>query len=77
MGKLVLLFTEGLVQPLKVLFKPQNPTNSNDAMTLTRDLENVLPRIRFPPKPNFKFESNPSKRQKDAPDTNFQKKYTF
>ena len=35
-------------------------------MSLTRDLQNVLPRTRFPPKPNFKFEKKPWKR--DAPD---------
>ena len=37
-------------------------------MSLTRDLQNVLPRTRFPPKPNFKFEKKPWKR--DAPDKN-------
>ena len=37
-------------------------------MSLTRDLQNVLPRTRFPLKPNFKFEKIPWKR--DAPDNN-------
>ena len=41
-------------------------------MSLTRDLQNVLSRTRFPPKPNFKFEKKPWKR--DAPDKkNFQR----
>ena len=66
MGMLVLLFTEGLAEPLKVLVKSHKPTNLNDAMSLTRDLQNLLPRTRFPPKPNFRFERKPWK--KDAPD---------
>ena len=53
MGRLVLLFTEGLVEPLKSLFKYHKPTTLKDEMSLTRDLQNVLPRTRFPPKPNF------------------------
>ena len=44
-------------------------------MSLTRDLQNVLPRTRFPPMPNFKFERNPWK--KDAPDNKFWKKDTL
>ena len=35
-------------------------------MNLTRDLQDVLPRTRFPPKPNSEFENKPWK--KDAPD---------
>ena len=31
-------------------------------MSLTRDLQNVLLRTRFPPKPNFKFEKKPWKK---------------
>ena len=65
MGRLVLLFTEFLVEPLKFLVKSHKPTTLKDAMSLTRDLQNVLPRTSFPPKPNFKFEKNPWKR--DAP----------
>ena len=55
-GRLLLFFTEGLEEPLKVFFKSHKPTNLNEAMSLTRDLQNVLPRTRFPPKPNFRFE---------------------
>ena len=68
MGRLVFLFTEVLAEPLKGLVKHHKPTTLKDAMILTRDLQNVLPRIRFPPKPNFKFEKKPWKR--DAPDKN-------
>ena len=46
--------------------KSHKPTNLNDAMILTRDVQNVLPRTRFPSKPNSKFERKPW--QKDAPD---------
>ena len=65
MGRLVLLFIEGLAEPLKGLVKYHKPTTLEDAMSLTRDLQDVLPRTRFPPKPNFEFEKKPWK--KDAP----------
>ena len=66
MGKLVLLFIEGFYEPLKVLVKSHKPTTLKDAMSLTRDLQNVLPRTRFPTKPNSEFEKKPWK--KDALD---------
>ena len=76
MGRLVFIFNEVLEDPLKGLVKSHSPTNLNDAMSLTRDLQNVLPRTRFPPKPiNFKFERNPWK--KDASDKKFWKKDTL
>ena len=50
---------------LKGLVKSHKHTNLNYAMSLTRDLQNVLPRTRFPPKPNSIFETKPW--QKDAP----------
>ena len=65
-GRLVFIFTEGLVEPLKGLVKSHKPTTLKDAMNLTRDLQNVLPRTRFPPKTNSKFEKKPWK--KYAPD---------
>ena len=70
-GRLLFIFPEGLVEPLKFLVKSHNPTNLNDAMSLTRDLQNVLPRTRFLPKPNFRFERKPW--IKDAPDNKFWK----
>ena len=57
------------------MFKAHNPSNLNDAMSLTRDLQNVLPRIRFPPKPKFRFERKNWK--KDAPDNKFWQKDTL
>ena len=44
-------------------------------MSLTRDLQNVLPRTRFPPNPNFIFEKKPWKR--DALDKKPWKIYSF
>ena len=69
MGILVILFIEGLEEPLKGLVKSHNPTSLNDAMSLTRGLQDVLPRTRFPPKPKFRFERKPWKN--DAPNKNF------
>ena len=57
------------------MVKSHKPTNLNDAMSLTKDLQNVLPRTTFPPKPNFRFERKPW--QKDAPDRKFWQKDTF
>ena len=56
MGSLVFLFTDGLDEPLKYLFKSHKPTTLKYEMSLTRDLRNVLPRTKFPPKPNSKYE---------------------
>ena len=75
MGRLVFFFIEVFADPLKFLVKSHKPTNLNDAMSLTRDLQNVLPRTRFPPKPNFRFERKPWR--KDAPDKKFWKRDRF
>ena len=53
MARLVLLFIEGLKEPLRGLVKAHKPATSKDAMSLTRDLQNVLPRTKYPPNPNF------------------------
>ena len=55
MDRLVLLFTEGLTKPLKELLKSHNPYTLKDSMNLTRDLQNVFPKTRFPPKPRILF----------------------
>ena len=47
MGMLLFMLIEGFYEPLKVLVKSHNPTTLKDAMSLTRDLQNVLPRTRF------------------------------
>ena len=69
------MFTECLDEPLKGLVKSHKPTTLKDAMSLTRDLQNVLPRTRFPSKPNFRFERNSWK--KDAADKMFWKRDTY
>ena len=75
MGSLLFPFTEGLEYPLKGLVKSHKPTNLNDAMSLTRYLQNVLPIIRFPPKTNFIFERKPWK--KDEPNKKFWHRDTY
>ena len=69
MGRLLFLITEGFEEPLKCFFKSHKPTNLNDAMSLTRDIQIVHPRTRFPPKPNFRFERKTW--EKDSPDKKF------
>ena len=74
MRRLVLLFTEDLDEPLKGLVKSHKPTTLKDAMILTIDLQDVLPRTRFPPKPNSEFEKKDW--TKDAPDKKSWKIYS-
>ena len=38
MARLLLFFTEGLLEPLRGLLKSHNPTTLKDSMNLTRDL---------------------------------------
>ena len=53
MARLVLLFTEGLTEPLRGLMKSHKPSTLKDAMNLTRYLQNVLPRTKYPPSQIF------------------------
>ena len=53
MARLILFFTEGLIEPLKGLMKSHKLATLKDFMNLTRDLHNVLPSTKYPPKPNF------------------------
>ena len=53
MASLVLLYTEGFIEPLKGLVISHKPTTLKDAINLTRDLHNVFPKTRYPPKPIF------------------------
>ena len=53
MDRLVLLFIEGLKKPLRRPVKSHKLATLKDAMNLTRDLQNVLPRTKYPPKTNF------------------------
>ena len=62
MVRLVLLFTKGLTQPLRGLVKSHKPIALKDAMNLTRYLQNVLPRTKYPPKPNFPYKFKEGKK---------------
>ena len=53
MDHLVFLFTEGLVEPLKGYVKTHKIATLKDAMNLTRDMQNPLPKTKYPPKPTF------------------------
>ena len=53
MSSLVLFFTQGLTESLRGILKFHKPTTLKDAMNLTRDLQNVLPRTKYPPQRNF------------------------
>ena len=53
MDRLVLLFTEGLTEHLRGIVKSHKPATLKDAMNLTRDFQNVFPRTKYPPMPNF------------------------
>ena len=62
MSRLVLLFTEGLTEPLRGLVKAHKPTTLKDAMNLTRDLKNLFPRTKYPPNPNFPYKFKEGKK---------------
>ena len=49
MDRLVLLFTEGFTEPLRGLVKSHKLAILKDSMNLTRGLQNVLPRTKYPP----------------------------
>ena len=58
MVRLVFLFTEGLAEPLRGLMKSHKLASLKDAMNLTRDLQNVLPKKKIPIIPIFHPNSN-------------------
>ena len=72
MARLVLLFTKGLTEPLRWLVKSHKLDTLKDAMNLTMDLQNVLPRTKYPPKTNFssKFKEGKKPWKRDATDKN-------
>ena len=49
MARLVLLFTKGLIEPLRGLVKSHKPATLKDAMNLTRDLQNMFSSNKYPP----------------------------
>jgi hypothetical protein len=50
---LVMLFIEGLSEPLCGWVKAYKPTTLQDAVSHTRDMQDVVPKRRFPLKPTF------------------------
>ena len=48
--RLILLFTEGLAEPLKGLVKAYQPSTLQEAMRRTRDLQDSIPKTKYPPK---------------------------
>ena len=53
MDRFVLFFTEGIKKPFRGVVKSHKLATFKDSMNLIRDLQNVLPRTKYPPKPNF------------------------
>ena len=68
MARLGLLLTKLFPEPLIGILKSHKPATLKDAMNLTRDLQNVLPRTKYPPKRNFpsKFKEGNKPWQKDS-----------
>ena len=56
MARMVLLFTEGFTEPFRGILESHKLSTSMDAMNLTRDLQNVLPRTKYPPQEKFPFQ---------------------
>ena len=52
-ARLILLFTEGLDEPLRGLVKAYRPTNLQEAVSITRDLQDGIPRTKYPPRPSM------------------------
>ena len=51
-SRLIMLFTEALTEPLRGWVKSYRPTTLADAIRWTRDLQDAVPKNRFPPKMN-------------------------
>ena len=48
---LILLFTKGLVEPLRSLVKAYRPTTLQEVVRRTRELQDKIPRIKYHPIP--------------------------
>ena len=55
-SRLIMLFTETLTEPLRGWVKSYRPTTLTDAIRWTRDLQDVVPKVRLPPKTNSPIE---------------------
>ena len=52
-SRLIMLFTGALTEPLRGWVKFYRPTTLADAISQTRDLQDAIPKNRFPPISNF------------------------
>jgi hypothetical protein len=52
-AQMVMLFVEGLSKPLHGWVKAYNPATLQDAVNRARDMQDVVPKSRFPLKPTF------------------------
>jgi hypothetical protein len=52
-GHLVMLFVEGLMEPLRGWVKAYKPTSLHDAINMARDMQDAVPKRCFSPKPTF------------------------
>ena len=60
-SRLIMLFTEALIEPLRGWVKSYRPTTLADAIRRTRDLQDAVPKIRLPPKTNSPIEDEERK----------------
>jgi hypothetical protein len=67
-ARLVMLFVEGLSEPLRGWVKAYNPFTLQDAVSRAMDIQNVVPKNMFSPKPTF-----PQRNKETKP---FQKDWT-
>ena len=52
-SRLIMLFTKALIEPLRGWLKSYRTTTLEDAINWTRDLQDVVPKNRFPPITSF------------------------
>ena len=52
-SRLITLFTEALTKPLRGWVKSYRPITLADAIIQTRELQDAVPKNRFPPRTNF------------------------
>ena len=76
-ARLIFLFIEGLTKPLKGLVKAYQPSTLLEAVGKTRDMQDAIPRTKYPPKTpiTHKFQNQtPPMRKLPAPG---KKKYSY
>ena len=67
-SRLMMLFTEALTEPLRGWVKAYKPPTLQDAISCARDLQDSVPKNRFPFKTNFPFRDKDKKPfQQDFP----------